>query len=86
MLVLEVGGRFFRPNRMAIQINVPRYIMNVILYQFYEVIMIWSYFDQNSKTIHFMSYNCINVFVGGYIELNEINANSTRNSQVASSS
>jgi hypothetical protein len=33
-----------------------------------------------------MSYNYINVFVGGYIELNEINANSTRNSQVASSS
>ncbi len=33
-----------------------------------------------------MSYNCINVFLGGYIELNEINANSTRNSQVASTS
>lgn len=43
MLVFEVGGRIFRPNGMAIQINVPHYIMNVILYQFYEVIMIWSY-------------------------------------------
>jgi hypothetical protein len=40
MLVFEVGGRFFRPNGMAIQINVPHYLMNVILYEFHEVIMI----------------------------------------------
>jgi len=86
MLVFEVGGRFFKPKGMAIQINVPHYIMTIILYQFYEVILIWSYFEKNSKKDTFMSYNYINVFVGGYIELNEINANSTRNSQVASSS
>ncbi len=52
--------------------------------------MRWSWFGhilkKIPKKIHFMSYNCINVFLGGYIELNEINANSTRNSQVASTS
>jgi hypothetical protein len=54
MLVFEVGGRFFKPNGMAIQINVPHYIMTIILYQFYEVILIWSYFEKNSKkdTLH----------------------------------